>query len=429
MKEDEQSRGLSRRQMMVATVLFPAGSIKTAKEVNLLQASRPPRFYNVRDWGARGDGIADDLPAVSAALRELARATPVLVGGDNLTAPSGTIYFPPGRYFLSRTLSLKQQIRLLGETRGLGGGAATTLEFPPNVTGILINRHNTDGQTGTSSSGSGADGSALEGIAVRARPGARAGSGATGIYARARCALLSSQAEGFARDGIALVAEEDGELLGNANGSTIRDCTVQGNGRHGLLISGNNANACIIENLNSVYNGGYGFFDATAVGQSWIGGHSASNGQLDSGLYPSTSIVWHQSAIYAVMPGRAEAARRIPPGRDPTVWSLRERGAGPFPNIPPWRRGMAITEGGAGFIGSGRHVLINPYTEGRQGPLHLGGGMAFGGVSGAGFTGRGLHIYESEGALISTRAAPGAGPERDELCGAIGLVWSRFKIA
>jgi hypothetical protein len=62
---------------------------------------------------------------------------------------------------------------------------------------------------------------------------------------------------------------------------------------------------------------------------------------------------------------------------------------------------MLIMDGGAGFIGGGRHVHLNPYTEGRQGPYYNGGAIAIAGSPGAGFVGPGVNIYASEGQLTT----------------------------
>lgn len=397
---------LRRREILALAGMVAAGGTATAagRAANPNPCERA-LFRNARDFGVRGDARTDDLPAIAAALAQFAEESPVAASGDNLTVPGATLYFPPGRYFLSRTLSLKHQVRLLGEARGIEGAAATTFEFPPDITGILINRHNTEAQVGLAQSSTSAAGTTIEGIAVAARAGSNATSQATGIYSRAQCNLRSCRASGFARDGIALVANEQGPQMGNANSSVVRDCSVISNGRHGFYVSGDNVNACTIESLDSVYNGSYGFFDETSIGQTWIGGHSASNGQLDSGLFPTTSIVWHGGAIYALLPGREAEGAGLEPGTDPSVWSIRERVLRPFPNIPPWRRGIRLCSGGAGFLRAGRHVHVNAYTEGRQGPYFNDGAVIIGGSPGAGFVGRGINIYNSEGRLTSESAS------------------------
>jgi hypothetical protein len=385
-------------------------------------------YVDVRDFGARGDGEADDVRAIEAALASLAGNSPMQARGDDYFLPSATLYFPPGRYRLSRTLSLKQQVRLLGDTSGIGRGSASMLVFPPNVTGILVNRHNTAAQEGIVAPTTSAEGSVIEGLAVAVSgPGATRGNPATGIYARGRCRLVNCEATGFARDGFAFVGNESGDQhLGNVNTSVVRDCSAQHNSRHGLWIAGDNANACLIENLNSEFNGGYGFCDETVIGQTWIGGHSASNGKLMSGQFRTTSMVWHRGRIYALLPGTDSPAigARTPPDAGSPVWSLREENVPePFFDIPEWRPGMALIAGGAGYIGAGRHVHVNPYTEGRQGPYVNNGAIALGGSPGAGFVGRGINVYPSEGRLNAI------GHSEQDMAQALDRAWAHLRRA
>src|SRR5579862_997249 len=60
--------------------------------------------FNVKSFGARGDGTGDDAPAISAAL---AAAAPV----------HGTVYFPPGTYALANPLTPAASVTLLGSSR------------------------------------------------------------------------------------------------------------------------------------------------------------------------------------------------------------------------------------------------------------------------------------------------------------------------
>lgn len=68
-------------------------------------------FLNVKDFGAVGDGVADDQPAIQAALE--AAAGP----GENEGKP---IYFPPGTYFLVSSFNDSYHLRFL---RTYGGWA------------------------------------------------------------------------------------------------------------------------------------------------------------------------------------------------------------------------------------------------------------------------------------------------------------------
>jgi hypothetical protein len=65
----------------------------------------PENVYDVRLYGAKGDGNSDDSEAVEAALT-LARNS----GG-------GVVFFPPGNYFVSRALKIPDQTILRGASR------------------------------------------------------------------------------------------------------------------------------------------------------------------------------------------------------------------------------------------------------------------------------------------------------------------------
>jgi len=74
-------------------------------------------YYNVKDFGAKGDGKQIDSRAINQAIE-----TAVLHGG-------GTVYFPPGNY-LSYSIRLKSHISLL-----LDAGATLTAAFPSATEG------------------------------------------------------------------------------------------------------------------------------------------------------------------------------------------------------------------------------------------------------------------------------------------------------
>lgn len=65
-------------------------------------------FADVKDFGAKGDGLTDDWAAITAAMDSLAPAT-----------GTGTVYFPAGYYNLSRPLLVSgfPGIEMLGESR------------------------------------------------------------------------------------------------------------------------------------------------------------------------------------------------------------------------------------------------------------------------------------------------------------------------
>lgn len=80
-------------------------------------------FFNVKSYGAIGDGVADDGAAIQAACNAAA-ATPNV---------GGIVFFPPGSYRTTTTLSVTAGVSWLG-----GGGTSTKVLFD-NTSGLLVN--------------------------------------------------------------------------------------------------------------------------------------------------------------------------------------------------------------------------------------------------------------------------------------------------
>jgi hypothetical protein len=77
-------------------------------------ASSAGLFFNVKTYGAIGNGTADDTAAITAAMTAAAATS---TGG-------GTVFFPPGTYRATGTLTLNAGIKLLG-----AGGSSSKLMF------------------------------------------------------------------------------------------------------------------------------------------------------------------------------------------------------------------------------------------------------------------------------------------------------------
>jgi hypothetical protein len=69
-------------------------------------------LFNVRDFGAKGDGVTDDWVAIQAAI------------DGAYASGGGTVLFPPGIYFCLTQIVGKHNVHLLGE-----GDPATTITF------------------------------------------------------------------------------------------------------------------------------------------------------------------------------------------------------------------------------------------------------------------------------------------------------------
>jgi len=389
-------------------------------------------LVNVRWFGAVADAAsgttgADDYPAISAALDYLRLTSPIPAGEADFR-PTGILYFPTGRYRVSKTIDITHTVRILGDSTGGNGGEATQLLFPANVDGIIVQRHNTFGAEGDGrklpAHGSG-EGSIIEGITVRADgDGARLASKACGFRLRARAELARCSAFYFAMDGFFVGASLDANThpLGSSSLSKLDSCTAAGNGRHGFSFGGADGNAISVINFNAVLNGEYGYHDESFLGVHFFGGHSASNGQFGSGRYPTTSITYHNHAgsgragRWFVYHGRHEAASTTEPGTDDSVWVFKEPG-GIDANYPQWVKGGAYVSGGSGCLAGGGSSHTGIYTEGGQGHLFIGrSAKARDGITGADnrefygpgvYTKANLGAHEVHGAVRATKSTKG----------------------
>ena len=75
-------------------------------------------IFNVKAFGAKGDGVTDDTAAIQAAI-------------DSIGSEGGVVFLPLGSYKLTDTITLRPLLRLKGSTRrgwGSGpGGLGTSL--------------------------------------------------------------------------------------------------------------------------------------------------------------------------------------------------------------------------------------------------------------------------------------------------------------
>lgn len=119
------------------TVLYNSGrggefGWAKAGEIDILPPAKPvEKFFNVRDDGAKGDGLADDTAAIAAAVKKASDA-----GG-------GVVYFPPGTYAVTginvlKDVSLRGAGRENAILRGIGKDAKSGRE---GIFGINLTDH------------------------------------------------------------------------------------------------------------------------------------------------------------------------------------------------------------------------------------------------------------------------------------------------
>ncbi len=128
--------------------------MKIAGDANLRAGKPVPRgWYDVMDYGATGDGVTDDGPAIRTALAAIVASGTVLVSGYG----GGNLHFPPGTYavksvdtsspdylFHQAGLSIDAYVTITGASSG-GGGAAVI--FDPGMSGFVFEFPNAQGST------------------------------------------------------------------------------------------------------------------------------------------------------------------------------------------------------------------------------------------------------------------------------------------
>ncbi len=115
--------------LLICALLAFSGGVR-GQEEGPKEALSLPCVYNVRDFGAVGDGLRDDTEAFQAAL-EAARAT------------GGTVLVPPvtaGQgYVLTRTVRVPRSVALVGSLAGLTNNSWSAYDLPDsNVVGCKI---------------------------------------------------------------------------------------------------------------------------------------------------------------------------------------------------------------------------------------------------------------------------------------------------
>lgn len=99
------------------------------------QTSHGPGFRNAKDYGAKGDGIADDSDAIIEALTSGRSAKPFTTLHPTL------VYLPPGRYLVSKTLPLYFYTHIVGNFRCLPTIVAKEGSFTNRGECIACGRH------------------------------------------------------------------------------------------------------------------------------------------------------------------------------------------------------------------------------------------------------------------------------------------------
>lgn len=96
----------------LAAALLRPGRASATRVTPNARGERVFGVFDVKDFGARGNGLQDDARAIQAAI-------------DAASVRGGTVLLPPGEYAVGRTLELRSNVHLMGS-----GPNATVLRLP-----------------------------------------------------------------------------------------------------------------------------------------------------------------------------------------------------------------------------------------------------------------------------------------------------------
>lgn len=231
---------------------------------------------SVKDFGAVGDGVTDDLQAFNAAINSLS---------DSSSSVGGEIIVPSGQYYLSGTWEIKKRVTIIGTN---GGDQPTTsacaLLFPKDVDGIRFSSSLDSGTTTDSMN------SRLVGIEVRAIENGTKG---CGIKSTATVSIEHCFVRNFAEHGIEFHGEP--VTVGVADFWRVDKVRIVTCGGHGLYSHGNDSQIGVASQVECIENGGYGFYETSPYGSTYIACQAAGN---KSGSYYNISAATYYGSQY-----------------------------------------------------------------------------------------------------------------------------------
>jgi hypothetical protein len=186
------------------------------------------------------------------------------------------LVIPYGQWFFNDNLDVARLMVIEGDG-GIGARGGTQLIFDAGVPGIVIHRGT------TSPDGAFGDWSTIRDLSVKGGGAADVayGSGTAGIHGiqmHARAYLERVEVTQFTGNGVHIQANSGGSPATNANCWGLLNVRCTDNGLHGVYVDGVDANAGLALLVDCSGNGGWGIYDSSFLGNTWVQCHTASNG-------------------------------------------------------------------------------------------------------------------------------------------------------
>jgi hypothetical protein len=249
-------------------------------------------YLNVRWFGAKGDGVTDDIDAFNRAIE--AAGPPDSPYGTTILVPPAQ---PQRTYRLGDDLYINRNMILRG-LAGTGNYGASRLTFDDGKH-VVIKQTNPNNPAGRNGGYSTLIDLYIDSVSDKwpeeadpNRPGETQGNrvpNVTGVLMQATAHIEHCFIVGFSGHGIEIIGAEyprlpDGNpnpLNENSNGWSIRSSRSENNRGWGLYVHGYNTNGGVCVGLNCISNGEGGIWDSSFHGCTYIGC------LVEANLYPS----------------------------------------------------------------------------------------------------------------------------------------------
>ena len=223
-------------------------------------AAKLQQTVSVKDFGAVGDGVTDDYAAFQAAVDSLSASNSDI---------GGLIIIPSGTYYLSQTWKIKKRVTIRGTNAGdQPQTSACRLNFPADTDGIRF-YSSIDSGTGTD-----ATQSVLQFVEVKAL--AKNSSG-VGIKCTTTVRIEYCIVRDFKSHGIEFYGQTGGGATGICDFWKVANTRIITCGGNGLYTHGNDSQIGLASQVECVANSGYGFYDVSAYGNTYIACQAAGN--------------------------------------------------------------------------------------------------------------------------------------------------------
>ena len=362
----------------------------------------PQQLLTIQKFGGRADGecppasgpvlgafgATDNTPALLAAIA-FVTANSIVIGANNYYRGGAHIRFPAanGVYDFQSAVEVRHSCRISGDGLGGNGGWPSILRWRPGMHGVVMHHFGSDLAGPTVPAIWSSAGSVIEGLVlVQHKTGNLYDvDNFHGIFMRVPLTIRDCTIIGWSGAGVYGLG---GVPDTNANHAYLERVICQGN-EHGVHVDGGDANVITGVSLDTQTNRGYGIFDSSFLGNTWIGCHADGNGTAHSASGTTIgSICSFGGNRYYVRAGMAAGASANAPTGAATSnawWGWISAGAADA-NFKAWVGGMTWREGGAyrnDSLGNARSLFIGCYAEFNGASYFVHPTLVIGGVSGS----------------------------------------------